>query len=61
MANVNKAYIRSDEAGCYHNNLLIASLKDIGNCIGICVQNYYFSEPQQGKNNCERTILKKQG
>ena len=56
MANISKAYIRSDEAGCYHNNLLIASLKDIGNRIGICVQSYDFSEPQQGKDICDRII-----
>ena len=26
---LNKAFIRSDEAGCYHNNLLIASIYGI--------------------------------
>ena len=56
MANISKAYIRSDEAGCYHNNLLIASLKDIGDRVGICVQSYDFSEPQQGKDIFDRII-----
>ena len=31
-------------------------MKDIGNRIGICVQNYDFSEPQQGKDICDRII-----
>lgn len=44
---VNKANLRSDEAGCYHNNLFIASLADIGKRVGISVQSYNFSEPQQ--------------
>ena len=55
-SNVSKAYIRSDEAGCYHNNLLIASLKDIGNKVGLHVQQYDFSEPQHGKDICDRII-----
>ena len=53
---VNKANLRSDEAGCYHNNLFIASLADIGKGVGISVQSYNFSEPQQGKNICDRII-----
>ena len=53
---VNKAYLRSDEAGCYHNNLLIASLSDIGKRVGILVSGYDFSEPQQGKDICDRII-----
>lgn len=53
---VSKAYIRSDEAGCYHNNLLIASLPDIGKRVGISIENYHFSEPQQGKDICDRII-----
>ena len=53
---VNKANLRSDEAGCYHNNLLIASLADIGKRVGISVQSYNFSEPQQGKDICDRII-----
>ena len=53
---VNKANLRSDEAGCDHNNLLIASLADIGKRVGISVQSYNFSEPQQGKDICDRII-----
>ena len=53
---VNKAYLRSDEAGCYHNNLLISAVKDIGERVGISVDSYHFSEPQQGKDICDRII-----
>ena len=35
---VKTAYFRSDEAGCYHNNLLIVALKDVGVRTGITVK-----------------------
>ena len=53
---VNKANLRSDKAGCYHNNLLIASLADIGKRVGILIQSYNFSEPHQGKDICDQII-----
>ena len=53
---IRNVYIRSDEAGCYHNNLLIASLKDIGNRVGVKVVSYDYSEPQYGKDICDRTL-----
>ena len=54
--NLKQAYLRSDVAGCYHNNMLVAALKDIGARLGISVIRYDFSEPQQGKDICERII-----
>ena len=45
---LSKAYIRSDEAGCYHNNFLIASIHNISQRTGIAVERYDFSEPQHG-------------
>ena len=53
---IRNVYIRSDEAGCYHNNLLIASLKDIRNRVGVKVVSYDYSEPQYGKDICDRTL-----
>ena len=53
---VRNVYLRSDEAGCYHNNLLIAALKDIGDRVGMQIKRYDFSEPQQGKDICDRII-----
>ena len=48
--------MRSDEAGCYHNNSLIAAAKDIGQRVGITVCRYDFSEPQFGKDVCDRIL-----
>ena len=48
------AFLRSDEAGCYHNNELIAAVCDIGNRVGVKVVRYDFSEPQYGKDVCDR-------
>ncbi|KAL9972105.1 hypothetical protein ACROYT_G018352 [Oculina patagonica] len=53
---VNTAYIRSDDAGCYHNSNLIAAVSDIGKQVGIRVLRYDFSEPQFGKDVCDRII-----
>ncbi|KAL9970436.1 hypothetical protein ACROYT_G022812 [Oculina patagonica] len=53
---VNTSYIRSDGAGCYHNNNLIAAVSDIGKQVGIRVLRYDFSEPQFGKDVCDRII-----
>ena len=57
--NVKQAFlqgVRSDEAGCYHCNHLIAAVKDIGDRVGITVARYDFSEPQQGKDVCDRVL-----
>lgn len=38
---INTAYLRSDGAGCYHNNNLIAAVTDIGKQVGIRVLRYF--------------------
>ncbi|CAB3988466.1 Hypothetical predicted protein [Paramuricea clavata] len=53
---ITKAYLRSDGAGCYHNNDLIAAVSQIGKHIGIQILRYDFSEPQFGKDVCDRII-----
>ena len=53
---VNCVFLRSDEAGCYHNNSLIASLKDVGQRLGIHVKGYDFSESAYGKDVCYRIL-----
>ncbi len=55
-ASITKAYIRSDEAGCYHNNILISSLCELGNRQGIHVVRYDHSEPQSGKDVCDKIL-----
>ena len=42
---INSVFLRSDEAGCYHNNALIAALKDVGLRLGVQVKHYDYSEP----------------
>ena len=49
-------YFRSDEAGCYHNNLLVAEVRDIGERFGIIIKNYDFSKPQSGEDICHRIL-----
>lgn len=49
-------FLKSDEAGCYHNNFLIAALKDISKRVGVTVQGYYYSEPQADKDICDRIL-----
>ena len=54
--NVKMAYLKSDNAGCYHNASLILSLKAIGERAGLSVRRYDFSDPQSGKDVCDRKI-----
>ena len=51
---ISKAYLRSDNAGCYHNSPLILYLAGIGTRSGISLLRYDFSDPQAGKDICDR-------
>lgn len=51
---INKAFLRSDNAGCYHNGPLILSLSYIGERTGIKPLRYDYSDPQAGKDICDR-------
>ena len=53
---ISQVYLRSDEAGCYHNNSLIAALPSIGERTGILVKRFDHSEPQYGKDICDRIL-----
>ena len=37
---VTKVYLRSDEAGCYHNSKLVSSFQDLGYRLGIEIVKY---------------------
>ena len=52
--NISQAYFRSDNAGCYHNGALLLSLREVGERTGIRPIQYDFSEPQSGKDICDR-------
>lgn len=56
-----RAYLKSDNAGCYHSASLILSLKSIGERAGISVRRYDFSDPQSGKDVCDRKIAPMKG
>lgn len=47
---VTKVYLRSDNAGCYHNTELLLSLKSMGDRHGVVIQRYDFSVPQSRKD-----------
>ena len=49
-------YLRSDNAGCYHCGYLLLSLPGIGDRTGVKIARYDFSEPQAGKDICDRRI-----
>ncbi|KAL9951829.1 hypothetical protein ACROYT_G044564 [Oculina patagonica] len=53
---ITQVNFRSDEAGCYYNNFLVAAVRDAGNRVGITVTRYDFSEPQYGKDVCDRIL-----
>lgn len=50
---VNKVYLRSDEAGCYHNSKLVSSFQELRHRLGIVIVRYDHSEPQLGKDMCD--------
>ena len=49
-------YLRSDNAGCYHNTELILSLKAMGDRHDVVFSRYDFFDPQSGKDVCDRRI-----
>ncbi|KAL9953731.1 hypothetical protein ACROYT_G041192 [Oculina patagonica] len=53
---ITQVNFRSDEAGCYYNNFLVAAVRDAGNRVGITVTRYDFSEPQYGKDVSDRIL-----
>lgn len=51
---INHAFYRQDNAGCYHAASTILACKDISKRTGVCVQRLDFSDPQGGKGPCDR-------
>lgn len=51
--NVNKVYIRSDQAGCYKSSINIAGMNDLMERTGVKVKMVTFSEAQAGKSLCD--------
>ena len=59
--NITDAYLKSDNAGCYHNSQLILALPDISRRTGISIQRYDFFDPQSGKDISDRKISPMKG
>ena len=53
---ITKFFLRSENAGCYHNTELLLSLKAMGERHGVEFKRYDFSDPQSGKDVCDRRI-----
>jgi len=51
---LNEAFLRSDNAGCYHCAFLLLSLPSLGQRVGVRTARYDFSEAQAGKDICDR-------
>ena len=51
-----EAFVRSDNAGCYHCALLLLSIQGISQRTGIVTRRYDFSESNSGKDICDRHI-----
>ncbi|CAH1252459.1 Hypp9299 [Branchiostoma lanceolatum] len=47
-------YIRSDNAGCYHNTLLFQAAKHINQTAGVTIRRIDYCDPQGGKGSCDR-------
>lgn len=53
---VTEVFFRSDNAGCYHCGFTLLSLPSLGARTGLEVKRYDVSEPQAGKDVCDRRI-----
>ena len=51
-----KVHLRLDEAGCYHNSSLVTVVRDVAKGVGVEVHSYHYSEPQSGKDICDRIL-----
>ena len=53
---VKELFLRSDNAGCYHNAALLSSAAVIIAGQGLVLKDYSFSEVNSGKDVCDRKI-----
>jgi hypothetical protein len=51
---IKKAFIRSDNAGCYHSANTLVSAKKISEKTGVTIRRIDFCDPQGGKGPCDR-------
>ena len=53
---IQEAFLRSDNAGCYHCAPLMLTIPGISKRARIQIRRYDFSDPQSGKDVCDRRI-----
>ena len=53
---ISEAFLRSDNAGCYHCAQLILAIPGVSERSGVSIRRYDFSDPQAGKDVCDRKI-----
>ena len=53
---IRRIFLRSDNAGCYHNAPLLSALVSISKRLGLNICRYDFSDVQSGKDICDRKI-----
>ena len=51
---ITSAFLRQDNAGCYHNSALLATCNLMKTKTGVSVRRVDFSDPQGGKGACDR-------
>lgn len=51
---ITEAFIRSDNAGCFHGHLSISAIAEMNKRTGIHVRRLDFADPQGGKSICDR-------
>ena len=51
-----EAFLRSDNAGCYHCGPLMLAVPSISKRVGVTIRRYDFRDPQSGKDICDRRI-----
>ena len=54
MPEVNSAYLRQDNAGCYHCAPTLLNVHQVARKYGISLKRVDFSDPQGGKGLCDR-------
>lgn len=53
---IKEAFLRSDNAGCSHCGPLMLAIPGISRRVGVTIRRYDFSDPQSGKDICDRRI-----
>ena len=56
LPHIKNVYLRADNVGCYHSNLMLAGCMDINSKRDGIIKRFDFCDPQAGKCSCDRRI-----